>query len=50
MGSIPLIDIAPLFNGPSADRDRADREIAEAAAGVPCHRLRAAENVSAFLL
>ena len=34
MDSIPLIDIAPLFNGPSADRDRADREVAEAAAGV----------------
>jgi isopenicillin N synthase-like dioxygenase len=34
MDSIPLIDIAPLFNGLSADRDRADREIAEAAAGV----------------
>jgi isopenicillin N synthase-like dioxygenase len=34
MDSIPLIDIAPLFNGPSEDRDRADREIAEAAAGV----------------
>ena len=34
MDCIPLIDIAPLFNGRSEDRDRADREIAEAAAGV----------------